>query len=122
MRKLYENLHIFYFQKRIVSAETIRGNTVIFRNEYLAHRIQQLQNRLLVSKLVVGSDEHNKSVFVFLNGKLKTNKLTCSTASQNRSVLLFVNSGLRQMTKFINSLWYLQKIKILYLLPFFLFF
>jgi hypothetical protein len=28
MRKLYENFHIFYFQKRIVSAETIRGNTV----------------------------------------------------------------------------------------------
>ena len=43
------------------------------------------------------------------NGKLKK-KLTCSTASQNRSVLLFVNSGLRQMTKFINSLWYLEKI------------
>ena len=28
MRKLYENFHIFHFQKRIVSAETIRGNTV----------------------------------------------------------------------------------------------
>ena len=28
MRKLYENFHIFYFQKRIVSAETIRGNKV----------------------------------------------------------------------------------------------
>ena len=28
MRKLYENFHIFNFQKRIVSAETIRGNTV----------------------------------------------------------------------------------------------
>jgi hypothetical protein len=27
MRKLYENLHIFHFQKRIVSAETICGNT-----------------------------------------------------------------------------------------------
>ena len=26
MRKLYENFHIFYFQKRIVSAETIQGN------------------------------------------------------------------------------------------------
>ena len=25
MRKLYENFHIFYFQKRIVSTETIRG-------------------------------------------------------------------------------------------------
>ena len=29
MWKLYENFHIFHFQKRIVSAETIRGNTVI---------------------------------------------------------------------------------------------
>ena len=28
MRKLYENFHIFHFQKRIVSVETIRGNMV----------------------------------------------------------------------------------------------
>ena len=28
MRKLYGNFHIFYFQKRIVSAETVRGNKV----------------------------------------------------------------------------------------------
>ena len=28
MRKLYENFHILHFQKRIVSEETIRGNTV----------------------------------------------------------------------------------------------
>ena len=28
MRKLYENSHIFHFQKRLVSADTIRGNTV----------------------------------------------------------------------------------------------
>ena len=28
MRKLYENLHILNFQKRIVSAEAICGNTV----------------------------------------------------------------------------------------------
>ena len=30
MQKPYENFHIFHFQKRIVSAETIRGNTWIF--------------------------------------------------------------------------------------------
>ena len=30
MRKLCENFHIFHFQKSIVSAETIRGNKVIF--------------------------------------------------------------------------------------------
>jgi hypothetical protein len=29
MRKLYENFHIFHFQKRIVSAETVRGNTIV---------------------------------------------------------------------------------------------
>ena len=29
MRKLYENFHIFYFPKRIVSAETIHGYMVI---------------------------------------------------------------------------------------------
>ena len=28
MQKLYENVHIFHFQKRIVSAKTIRGNIV----------------------------------------------------------------------------------------------
>ena len=28
MRKLYENFHILYFQKRIDSTETIHGNTV----------------------------------------------------------------------------------------------
>ena len=28
MRKPYENFHIFHFQKRIVSTETICGNTV----------------------------------------------------------------------------------------------
>jgi hypothetical protein len=28
MRKLYESFHIFHFQKRIVSAESKRGNTV----------------------------------------------------------------------------------------------
>ena len=32
MRKLYENFHIFHFQKSIVSAETIRGNTVRIQN------------------------------------------------------------------------------------------
>jgi hypothetical protein len=29
MRKLYENFHILHFQKRIVSVETICGNTVL---------------------------------------------------------------------------------------------
>ena len=29
MQKLYENFHIFHFQKRTFSAETIRGNTVV---------------------------------------------------------------------------------------------
>ena len=28
MQKLYENFHILHFQKRIVSAETILGNTI----------------------------------------------------------------------------------------------
>jgi uncharacterized protein (DUF486 family) len=28
MRKRYENFHIFYLQKRLVSAEIIRGNTL----------------------------------------------------------------------------------------------
>jgi hypothetical protein len=28
MRKLYENIYIFHFQKRIVSVKTIRGNAI----------------------------------------------------------------------------------------------
>ena len=35
MRKLYENFNIFRFQKRIASAETIRGNTVFNRLFFL---------------------------------------------------------------------------------------
>ena len=34
MRKLNENIHIFHFQKRIVSAETIFGNTVVLICEF----------------------------------------------------------------------------------------
>ena len=30
MRKLYDNFHIFHFQKRIVSSKTIRGNTILY--------------------------------------------------------------------------------------------
>jgi hypothetical protein len=33
MRKLYGNFPIFYFQKRIVSAETVRGNTVTVKKK-----------------------------------------------------------------------------------------
>ena len=36
MRKLYKNFHIFHFKKRIVSAETIRGNTILQKPFYLA--------------------------------------------------------------------------------------
>ena len=43
MWKLYENFHIFQFQKRIVSAETIRGNTVIYETEYFKN-IQYLND------------------------------------------------------------------------------
>ena len=41
LRKLYENIYIFQPQKRIVSAETIRGNTVpIFKVIFLFTNIQ----------------------------------------------------------------------------------
>ena len=36
MRKQYENFHIFHFQKRIVAAETIRGNTVSQKMLFIA--------------------------------------------------------------------------------------
>ena len=38
MQKLYENFHIFHFQKRIVSAETIPGNTVVVAVTVLTKR------------------------------------------------------------------------------------
>ena len=31
--EIYENFHIFHFQKRIVSAETIRGNMVTVKQK-----------------------------------------------------------------------------------------
>ena len=43
MRKLYENFHIFHFQKRIVSAETIRGNMV-------CRELRGREKRLVFSK------------------------------------------------------------------------
>ena len=58
MQKLYENFHIFYFQKRIVSAETIRGNTVVSALSFLlciktwivsSLKVSWFQNVLLVS-------------------------------------------------------------------------
>ena len=39
MRKLYENIHIFHFQKRIFSAETVRGNTTYVNKLKLPHEI-----------------------------------------------------------------------------------
>ena len=46
MRKLYENFHIFHFQKRIVSSETILGNTVPIFSQKVA------KNDLVVSMSV----------------------------------------------------------------------
>ena len=43
MRKLYENFHIFYLQKRIVSAEAIRGNTVCVRTFKLKKNIGKVK-------------------------------------------------------------------------------
>ena len=39
MRKLYKNFHIFHFQERIVSAETICGNAInmLLQNWFLTH-------------------------------------------------------------------------------------
>ena len=42
MWKLFENFHILHFQKKIVSAETICGNTVILNdllNEWVAEGV-----------------------------------------------------------------------------------
>ena len=41
MWKLYENFHIFQFQKRIVSPETILGNTVVYRPMYFDRNISE---------------------------------------------------------------------------------
>ena len=41
MRKLYENLHIFYFQRKIVSEETICKNKVVFSGESFFLRERQ---------------------------------------------------------------------------------
>ena len=61
MRKLYENFHIFYFQKRIVSTETIRGNSVpVLRLKYFIFSKQgQQQNKEVMSGL--DSDDETDS-------------------------------------------------------------
>ena len=58
MRKLYENFRIFHFQKRIVSAETIRGNTVSAINIYI-ERNQNIINDIAWVKM--GPWLHNSS-------------------------------------------------------------
>ena len=77
MRKLYENFHIFQFQKkRIVSAEAIRGNTAsktenTFLSMLTAYNIQ------VISKIQKNSDVHKgrkahkilKKVFAFVEEK-----------------------------------------------------
>ena len=45
MRKLYENFHILHFQKRIVSAETIRGNTVA-KEKYWAWKLAAFSTKI----------------------------------------------------------------------------
>ena len=44
MRKLYENFHIFHFQKRILSAETIRGFTVVAATSIWGNTVYALGN------------------------------------------------------------------------------
>ena len=41
MQKLYEIFHIFHFQKQIVSAETIRGNTISSDRIYSGHNLSK---------------------------------------------------------------------------------
>ena len=57
MRKLYENFYIFHFQKRIVSAKTICGNTVIKSNSIQFFEQSQLDictyERYDIMKLVL---------------------------------------------------------------------
>ena len=59
MRKLYENFHIFHFQKKIVSAETIRCNTI---GHWLNTKFLKIRNSGLVSHKVSSSLYFEKSV------------------------------------------------------------
>ena len=55
MRKLYENFHIIHFQKRIVSAETIRENTVLGFQKIISDRSLDAQTEIsCVHNLYVG--------------------------------------------------------------------
>ena len=49
MWKLYENFHIFHLQKRIISKETIRGNTIIETS------------KIVLTPLCIESRWHSKS-------------------------------------------------------------
>ena len=52
MWKLYENFHIFHFQKRIVSAETIRENMVFQLQKNNSCHNNYLQKYTVITKYV----------------------------------------------------------------------
>ena len=82
MRKLYENFHIFHFQKRIVSAKTIRGNTVLTKLSVVSCRAIPFQsrgadiNRLSISVLFYDSPNLHTLATLYLNRYFKLNYLS----------------------------------------------
>ena len=65
MRKLYENFYIFHFQKRIVSAETIRGN-MVFEIE-----CDESCNIIWLFLLLELDNVENSLLSIFFSGKLQ---------------------------------------------------
>ena len=58
MRKLYEIFKLLWIQKRIVSAETIRGNTVIekvMRKLYELFKVLQFRKRIVAAATIWGN-------------------------------------------------------------------
>ena len=54
MQKLYENFHIFHFQKRMVSDETIRGNTICERISDLVYGLVGKCVTVFLNQTIVG--------------------------------------------------------------------
>ena len=68
MQKLYENFHIFHLQKRIVSAEYIRGNAVYKIRMIFAYKKTGLEK---IFKKIFGGLQRLQKLSRFLQNKIK---------------------------------------------------
>ena len=67
MPKQYENLHTFYFQKKIVSAETILGTTVTQMNTLQMCIVSILPNSYLITLTAAAAVDDDDGAYMSRN-------------------------------------------------------